>query len=128
MIELSSLYDGGPLLIYFPKRDVSNFLRIEEGTGDNLLREDIDEGYVDYLNWESYSVSPEDCPPEFVENGGSVTLPRKYVREMDVEDFDEEDGGMVLSRKYVREMTVDEVIRAACEECGIDESEKYHIL
>ena len=26
------------------------FVRIYEGTGDNLLREDIKEGYVDYIN------------------------------------------------------------------------------
>lgn len=26
------------------------FIRIDEGTGDNLLYEDVQEGYVDYIN------------------------------------------------------------------------------
>lgn len=30
------------------------FIRIEWGTGDNLMREDIAAGYDDYLNWETY--------------------------------------------------------------------------
>lgn len=68
---------------------------VDEGTGDNLLDEDIDDGYIDYLNWTLYALTT-DCEPNFVEW----------------------DGGMVLSKRYVVEMTVKEVIEAVCEQIG----------
>ena len=30
------------------------FLKVQEGTGDNLLKEDIAEGYVDYVLWSTF--------------------------------------------------------------------------
>lgn len=38
--------------IYIPKIGV--FMEISEGSGDNLLPEDEEEGYVDYINYEIY--------------------------------------------------------------------------
>ena len=31
--------------------ETTKYLYISEGAGDNLLQEDLDQGYVDYLNW-----------------------------------------------------------------------------
>ena len=41
----------GALTLMAEKDGVPVTLLVEEGTGDNLLREDREEGYVDYLNW-----------------------------------------------------------------------------
>ena len=30
------------------------FLKVQEGTGDNLLKEDVAEGYVDYVLWSTF--------------------------------------------------------------------------
>ena len=46
------------------------FVKINEGTGDNLLYEDKQEGYIDYINYDFLSY--------------------------DGDDFSEEDGGMML--------------------------------
>ena len=43
-------------------------LHIEEGTGDNLLKEDRQEGYVDYVNYYVYDMTD---PPEEI-NGGMI--------------------------------------------------------
>lgn len=53
--------------IYVPA--VNQIIKISEGTGDNLLDEDIDAGYVDYIYYEQYAVET---------------------------DFPEVDGGMVM--------------------------------
>ena len=37
----------GEILIW---SNETEFIKINEGTGDNLLREDQEEGYVDYIN------------------------------------------------------------------------------
>ena len=39
------------VLIYTTNRE---FVHVEEGTGDNLLKEDMKAGFVDYLNWTLY--------------------------------------------------------------------------
>lgn len=72
------------IAIFVPR--VKEILIIYEGTGDNLLDEDIEEGYVDYINYDVYG---------FI--GGSI---------------DEIDGGMILTREPVRERygTLDDAI------------------
>lgn len=54
--------------IYVP--ETKQIIRITEGTGDNLLVEDRDEGFVDYIYYDTYTVD------EFIEedNGGQVML------------------------------------------------------
>lgn len=42
------------VFIYVP--DFKQIIRISEGSGDNLLDEDIDAGYVDYIYYEQHSV------------------------------------------------------------------------
>ena len=54
--------------IYVP--ETKQIIRISEGTGDNLLDEDIDEGFVDYIYYETFNV--EDTIEE--DNGGQVML------------------------------------------------------
>lgn len=48
----------------------NEIIKICEGTGDNLSREDVEEGYVDYIYYETYAV--EDGFPE--DGGGQVML------------------------------------------------------
>ena len=57
------------------KMDNIGYIRIDEGTGDNLLDEDIAEGYVDYIYYDIY---------------------KDYL---DVESDNSDDGGMYLLRK-----------------------------
>ena len=42
------------LYIFIPV--MKQIIRIAEGTGDNLLPEDIEEGYVDYIYYEQYEL------------------------------------------------------------------------
>lgn len=62
------------LFLYVPEK--KQLIMISEGTGENLLKEDLKEGYVDYLYYEQYAL----------ESG----LP-------------EEDGGMYLLKQLVQE-------------------------
>jgi hypothetical protein len=56
------------IFIYIP--DFRQIVRISEGTGDNLLHEDIDAGYVDYIYYEQHELSTD--LPEV--DGGQVML------------------------------------------------------
>lgn len=62
------------------------YYHICEGTGDNLLGEDREEGYIDYIYYEIF-LSLED-----------------------VYEHDEYDGGMVLLKKYYQDMTLGEIL------------------
>lgn len=57
-----------------------------EGTGDNLLQEDRDLGYVDYLNYDIWTFNEE-----------------KGI-------WDTDDGGMILTEKYVADLSDEECI------------------
>lgn len=56
-------------------------VHLYEGTGDNLLPEDRAEGYIDYLNYETYI---------YDRVSGNCT---------------EDDGGMVMLKSYVSDIT-----------------------
>ena len=45
-------------IIFLP--EVGEFLKITEGSGDNLDRQDYDAGYVDYLNLDIYKLVSDD--------------------------------------------------------------------
>ena len=61
--------DGyGELFVYVP--EMRQIIYIAEGTGDNLLREDVKEGYVDYIYYERYDL--EQFMPE--SDGGQIML------------------------------------------------------
>lgn len=61
------------IYIYVPT--FNQIVRISEGTGDNLLDEDIEAGYADYIYYEQCSVET---------------------------DFPEVDGGMVMLKELFR--------------------------
>lgn len=65
----------GYVIIFIPEKNI--FIKITEGTGDNLLKEDIENGYVDYINYE--------------------------IIEADEIEFGSTDGGMLLRKKLLRE-------------------------
>ena len=46
--------------LYFTNDDKSELVMVAEGSGDNLLKEDEEEGYVDYWNIECYGDSGRD--------------------------------------------------------------------
>ena len=63
---------------------------ISEGSGDNLLREDRREGFIDYAEWSSYMIREDGL----------------YMLE----------GGMVLYREYYADMALEDIIRSVLEE------------
>ena len=83
------------------------FIKISEGTGDNLLREDIEEGYVDYMMIDGYSYDGSDL----------------------VEDYDIIDGGQAMLTEYYQDMfkTPTEVINYLIEKDFIPNVE-YTVL
>lgn len=56
------------VFIYVP--NFRQIVRISEGTGDNLLHEDIDAGYVDYIYYDQHELDTD--LPEV--DGGQVML------------------------------------------------------
>lgn len=62
------------LLVYVP--EMKQIIRIAEGSGDNLLWEDMEEGYVDYIYYEQYNI--EAGMPEA--DGGKILL-KESLRE-----------------------------------------------
>lgn len=64
------------ILIYLP--DIQEFMSISEGTGDNLLNEDRDEGYVDYININTYFYSGDIDVPFGEIDGGIMLLKKPY--------------------------------------------------
>ena len=89
-----------PSLIWAKGKKSGYYYKIEEGTGDNLLKEDLEEGYIDYINYEFYD-SLED-----------------------INENNPHDGGMFLLKKYYQDMTVEEII--ACIE--YEETEKLEVI
>lgn len=79
------------LYIFIPV--MKQIVRIAEGTGDNLLPEDIEEGYVDYIYYEQYELSQDF--PEI--DGGQVLLEEMF---RDKFSCTEEAVGDVLSMAY----------------------------
>lgn len=71
------------MVIYL--KDLELFITACEGTGDNLLEEDIEQGYVDYIMTNAYKADGY----EFEELGGGQCLTDKLVKDMDTEEFAE---------------------------------------
>ena len=89
------------IFVYIP--NAGEIIRIAEGTGDNLLKEDFIQGYVDYIYYDIYKL----------DNG-----------------IDEIDGGQVLLKKAFREQyrnTVDAIPDVLAMAYGNTETE-YVIL
>ncbi|MCD8109254.1 MAG: hypothetical protein LUE14_04030 [Clostridiales bacterium] len=71
---MNEKYKYDDVFVFLPQ--LMEIVKIAEGTGDNLLREDKEQGYVDYINYEIASMK---------------------------EDFVEADGGMILLKQLFRE-------------------------
>ena len=87
------------ILGFFPDKGI--IIRVSEGTGDNLLEEDIEEGYKDYILYEVFDVN------DFFTQ----------------EQIDSCDGGMIMYEELVRdkfrnlkECLVSDVIKFVCGE------------
>jgi len=75
------------------------FLKVQEGTGDNLQQEDIQKGFVDYCLWSTL-------------RPGSIDVDG----ELDMESID---SGMVLSKEYFTPKT-------ALESCYCEAFDQNH--
>lgn len=64
------------ITVYIP--ELQEFLYASEGTGDNLLQEDIDEGYVDYVYIETYSYEGGCMESLVEEEGGQMLLKEPF--------------------------------------------------
>lgn len=58
------------ILVYVPEKET--FIIIAEGTGDNLLPEDMDEGYVDYINYYTFDKTDIFEENAFYDCGGMI--------------------------------------------------------
>ena len=79
--------EPAPALIWAKGRASGYYFKIQEGTGDNLLQEDINEGYVDYIYYDYYS---------------SLS---------DIDEGDPHDGGMYMLTKLYQDMTLGEILK-----------------
>lgn len=78
-------------------KDTEKLITIVEGTGDNLLKEDIDDGFVDYVITSIYHVDGED-----------IVL---------------EDSGQMLSKTLVADLEEDELVRRVLDYWGLGEED-----
>lgn len=67
----------------------STIIEFDEGTGDNLLDEDIEEGYVDYIYYTVYDIDNLD---EVKEVDGGMILLEKPFREAYLKTFKDMNG------------------------------------
>ncbi len=94
IMQKENVENYADIYVYIP--DKKKIIYISEGTGDNLLREDIAEGYVDYINYTIYDL----------DNGkGYVDYINYTIYDLD-NGIEESDGGMIMlkelfQRKYL---------------------------
>ena len=75
---------------------------INEGTGDNLLEEDVEEGYVDYIDYTCYSYKKNEG---FVESDGGMVLLHKPYSELSVQEIVESVLDMELDQSILNAAT-----------------------
>lgn len=90
---------------------------VQEGTGDNLLVEDINEGFVDYIYYDTYD--------------GKITYSMidAYVSGDDVDALEdmESDGGMVLLYSGYINLTVQQICWKVLHMCGVEDPENLTV-
>lgn len=91
--RLDNIIDKGD---FWVETECECYIHICEGTGDNLLPEDIDEGYIDYIYYEVYN-----------------TL-------QDVYDRKEYDGGMVLLKEYYVDLSIEDIVNRVADMSLLD--------
>ena len=77
--------------------DTEKLITIVEGSGDNLSKEDIKDGYTDYVMTSIYRVEGED-----------IVL---------------EDGGQMLSQTPIKDLEEDELVRRVLDYWGLGEED-----
>ena len=86
---------------------------VQEGTGDNLLAEDIEEGFTDYIYYTIYE--------------GEITYPMIDAYEsgddLDTLEDMESDGGMVLLYSGYINLTVQQICWKVLDMCGVEDPE-----
>ncbi len=75
--NLIEIHADSDILIYVP--DTEEFLHIYEGTGDNLLKEDISKGYVDYINIDILQYTSDGYLGEVID--GEMLMLKEYYKE-----------------------------------------------
>lgn len=89
----------------------------QEGTGDNLLIEDINEGFVDYIYYDIYD--------------GKITYPMidAYVSGDDIDTLEdmESDGGMVLLYSGYINLTVQQICWKVLHMSGVENPENLTV-
>jgi hypothetical protein len=68
------------IYIYVP--EACQIIKISEGSGDNLLDEDIEAGYVDYIYYEQYVMDPDMRETD----GGMVMLTELFQEKFNCTD------------------------------------------
>lgn len=63
------------------------YIHISEGTGDNLLQEDVDDGYVDYIYYEVHKAGLWQGEPVMYEWDGGMVLLKEMYADMDIYDI-----------------------------------------
>ena len=89
------------IYIYVPSK--KQIIRITEGSGDNLTDDDLDQGYVDYIYYETHSLK---------------------------QDLPEVDGGMILLKQLFKQKynSTKESIQAVLDMAYEDEKIDYVLL
>lgn len=80
--------------------EIHKYYHITEGTGDNLLPEDDEEGYIDYANWYSFN-QLDDMASAIVD---------------DDDDSYSKDGGMWVSKKLLADLGIKAIVRGVIRE------------
>jgi hypothetical protein len=100
---MANIFDKGEALLVFSEKGL--IVHAQSGTGDNLLKEDLKAGYVDYIDWTSYR-------PTIV---------------FDIE-LEEVDGGMAMFKKYISDLTDETLISALKQEAGLSPDAAYTVI
>lgn len=90
------------VLVYIP--EMKEFLYASEGTGDNLLDEDIEQGYMDYVNINTYAFDN----PGFIEkDGGQMMLTELFINK-----YGGDNGTQLIEDaiRFIYEMDFDYVV------------------
>ena len=94
----------GEAMLFFPEESV--YLFCSAGTGDNLLPEDVKDGYVDYVDWTSYRVTADCGEPA----------------------FEEIDGGMLMSKDQIIDLADDILIDGLKYEASLNPADKPSLV
>lgn len=104
MAKLNELREHKDVVCFFaPTLEHGRFIIFDPGTGDNLLPEDYNEGFVDYVNWQSFNLETE-------------TIYEPAMIEID--------GGMLLLKEPYEETPIKEIITGLLYEAGADDPNK----